>query len=214
VKALLGRLVRTKNEIHHVRRNILMTLRPRGLSEPFSRFCRTYGFVDRATGTIRGSEAGRFLLFTYLFKTASNRVAATVDAAVRANKLMIVGSTFRRLEMEFKTADTGAKFKCEKRSNEERGILRIVLDDWLYATLQGYERQYRNATGLVDDTRLITDILRASMQDPEIPTIAAYYRQRVEPLRETMRQIEEFARPLLRRGIGQEASIGRLARVG
>jgi hypothetical protein len=214
VKALIGRLVRTKNDIHHVRRNILMPLRPRGLADPFSRFCRTYGFVDRANGKIRGSEAGRFLLFVYLFKTSSNRVAATVDAAVRANKLMIVGSTFRRLEMEFKTADRGVQFKGPKRSNEDRGVLRIVLDDWLYGTLQGYERQYRNATGIVDDMRLITDILRASLGDPEIPTIVAYYRQRVEPLRETMRQIEEYARPLLRRGIGQEADIGRLARVG
>lgn len=191
-----------------------MNLRPRGLSEPFSQFCRAYGFVDRAKGTIRGSEAGRFLLFVYLFKTASNRVQATVDAAVRANKLMIVGSTFKRLEMEFRTADNGIKSKGPKRSNEERGIVRVVLDDWLYGTLQGYERQYRNATGLVDDTRLITDILRASMQDPAVPEIASYYRQRVEPLRETMRQIEEFARPLLRRGMGQEAGIGRLARVG
>lgn len=212
VRELIGRRRSPSPAIHHVRRDIFMALRPRGLAEPLSTFCRRYGLVDDK-GLIRGSEACRLLIFVYLFRRSADRVRQTVDAAVRANKPMMVGAMSKRLTMLFRTAESH-RAGGDRRTNEEKGVVRVVLDDWLYQTLQGYEVQYRNAEGLVDDLKLVSDIMRASLVDRDLGTITQAYTRRVEPLRRGIQQIEAYAAGVLRRVIGEEVPVERLARVG
>lgn len=183
-----------------------MALRPRGLAEPLSSFCRKFGLVDDR-GIIRGSEACRLLIFVHLFRRSPDRIRATVEAAVRANKPMMVGAMSKRLTMMFRTAET-RRTGGDRRTNEEKGVVRVVLDDWLYQTLQGYEVQYRNESGMVDDMRLIADLMRSALTDRDLASITTLYTRRVDPLRRAIQQVETYAAGVLRKAIGQEQTSG------
>lgn len=188
-----------------------MHLRSRGIGDAFASFCRRYGMVDEK-GTIRGAESVRLLMFTVLFRRNPNPVATAVDAAVRANKPMMLGAMFKRLQVMFRTAEHRGKRAV--RSDEDRGYVRVVLDDWLYQSLQGFEVHYRQENGVVDDIGMIADILRDGLSDRNLSAIAEAYVRRVEPMRRAVREIEAYTTPILQRVVGQERPVERLARAG
>ena len=195
------RRVRRAPQIHKVRRVVKLSLRSRGLDGPVLAFCQRYGFVDD-DGTPRQAEALRVLMYVALLRGSRNRVAVTVEAAVRSAKPMIVAQMAKRLTRTFATAD---EIKQEKKHDRDwGGTAKVTFDDWLYRALTGNEMRYRGPTGIVDDMRMVADATRAGLADPDLGQIARLYGARLVPMRRALAAIEDYTRKLLVQAIGKE----------
>lgn len=205
----LGRKQRIRRvPIQKVRRDLQVYLERRGLEQPMVNFCRRYGILDRETGQLRRAEAARLVMYVAFMSKTPNRVQATVEAAVRSCKPMLVGSMMVRLQTMFATADHQPKGTGINTTSR----VHLSLDDWLYRAMQSLERDYRAVDGVVDDIRMATDALRAGFNDPALDQIASLYMRRMEPVRENMRWIEEQNKRMLVHALGQERPIGELLR--
>lgn len=175
----------------------------------FHQFCRQHNIVDE-NNLCRQSEAARLLLFIAILKQAPNRIQSTVESAIRSAKPMLVAQMAKRLTLIFRT--TNVKNTVKTGAHESTGKLKLVLGDWLYKSLQGYERQYRRPDGIVDDLSLVADVLSAGLQDPDRDRIASLYSRRVESMRRSIQSIEAGTRARLLRHIGEEVPLEQLAR--
>jgi hypothetical protein len=149
-------------------------------------------------------------MYVALLRGSKNRVAVTVEAAVRSAKPMIVGQMCKRLTRTFATAD---EVKQERRNDRDYGgMAKVTFDDWLHRALTGNEMRYRGPTGIVDDLRMVGDATRAGLADPDLGTIARLYCARLAPMRRNLVAIEDYTRKLLVQAIGKELSLVSQAR--
>lgn len=209
LEAVQARKTRRSTTIHKVRRTLKLSLRSRGIESPVLALCERYGFRDE-DGTPRKAEAIRLLMYVALLRGSKNRVAVTVEAAVRSSKPMIVGQMCKRLTRTFATAD---EIRHERTTDKDSsGCAKVTFDDWLHRALLGNEMRYRGPTGVVDDMRMVADAVRAGLGDPELDTIARLYRARLIPMRRQLVAIEDYTRKLLLQAIGKELPLVSQAR--
>lgn len=194
-----------------MRSEVRFSLRSRGLSGPLHGFCQRVRLVDEA-GVPRRAEAMRLLMFSVLFRGAQDRVRATVEAAVRANKPMVVGAMCRRLTRMFTT--TSAPVQQARGAVREPATVKVKLGDWLGNALQAFERSYRRPDGIVDDIRMVSDLVVSGLSDPAIEAIGLGYSARMEPIRATIAEIERVAAVRLYHGVGQERPLRAVSGVG
>ena len=172
-------------------------------------FCRKHGLVDPETGRERSAEASRVLLYAALM---GRRPDLAVEGAVRAAKVMLIGSTFMRLQILFATSDQ--RPRGGPRSYDRQAMIHVTLDDWLHQAASQYSRNYARPDGAVDDLALVTDLLRSGWSNPNIDRIAEEYTRRMVPIREAIAKVEVYARTMLVHAVGKERPIEELLQRG
>lgn len=192
-----------------VRRDLRFSLASRGLDGAMRSFCRKHGLVDPETGREHSAEASRVLLYAALM---GRRPDLAVEGAVRAAKVMLIGSTFMRLQILFATSDQ--RPRGGPRSYDRQAMIHVTLDDWLHQAASQYSRNYARPDGAVDDLALVTDLLRSGWSNPNIDRIAQEYTRRMVPIREAIKKVEVYARTMLVHAVGKERPIEELLQRG
>jgi hypothetical protein len=86
------------------------------------------------------------------------------------------------------------------------------MDDALYRAASSLEQHYREYDGMVDDSKLVADVIRSGLRVQHLESIAVAYQRRMDPIRDAVAKVESIARTMLVHAVGQERPIEDLLR--
>lgn len=190
--------------IHHVRRDFIWNPRTHGIDVAISSFCHRFGIFDRQTRQAQKPEACRLLMYAHFMQGNPQR---TVEAAVRSNKPMLLGQMMKRLQRMFATAEQREQVRVNARPH-----FHVTMDDALYRAASSLEQHYREYDGMVDDSKLVADVIRSGLRVQHLDSIAVAYQRRMDPIRDAVAKVESIARTMLVHAVGQERPIEDLLR--